>query len=89
MPNLCLKLEEKEKDLILGKSLLYEKAVSTLSHLCSLLPLKDSIPKLQMGKLRLTELGGLAKIQSYCKPKPKTGNAIPLWTSWKSLNQCH
>jgi len=42
-----------------------------------------------MGKLRLIELVGLAKVQNYWKPKPKTGKAIPLWTSWKNLNQCH
>lgn len=42
-----------------------------------------------MGKLRLKRLVGLAKVQNYWKPKPKTGKAIPLWTPWKSLNQCH
>lgn len=63
MPILYLKLEE--KDLILTKSQLHESGIIYLNHLIFITANKENVPKFQMGKLRLTELTGLAEVQNY------------------------
>lgn len=60
------------------KSLLQSRGIL---YIKSLKPTKESISKLQMGKLRLTELTELDKVQNYFKKNPKTEKALPLWTS--------